>query len=37
MKIAIYLLTFLCSMAAFGQGQINTQVLPINRIDLLVW
>ena len=27
MKIAIYLLTFLCSMAAFGQGQINTTTL----------
>ena len=32
MKIAIYLLTFLCSMAAFGQGQINTTTLDTTNL-----
>jgi hypothetical protein len=32
MKIGIYLLILLCSMAAFGQGQINTSYLDTNNL-----
>ena len=32
MKIGIYLLTLLCSMAAFGQGQINTTNLDTTNL-----